>query len=112
MDQQLFLQTHLPALERDEVRFNVLIGALTAAARNASSDLASWSLGAPGHCAARLPRRPILLGELDAGECRRLAQDAMMIVAEAGVLGDDGTAHRFAEQAASLGIRLGQPIQQ
>jgi predicted GNAT family acetyltransferase len=112
MDQQLFVHTHLPALERDEVRFNVLIGALTATARNASSDLAFWSLGAPGHCAARVPRRAILLGELDAAECRRLAQDAMAIVAEAGVMGDDGTAHRFAEQAASLGVKLGEPLVQ
>jgi hypothetical protein len=30
MDFQLFVRTHLPALERDEVRFGILIGALTA----------------------------------------------------------------------------------
>ena len=111
MDLQDFVDRHLPALERDEVRFGVLIHVLTAAARNALSDLALWTLGGPGHCATRVPRRSILLGALDAAECRRLAQDAMS-VADAGVVGSDDTAHWFAEQAASLGVKLGQPIPQ
>jgi RimJ/RimL family protein N-acetyltransferase len=111
MDLQNFSGTHLPALERDEVRFGMLIHALAAAARNASSDLALWTLGGPGHCAARVPRRSILLGALDAAECRRLAQDAIS-VADAGVAGADDTAHWFVEEAASLGVKLGPPIPQ
>jgi predicted GNAT family acetyltransferase len=111
MDLQHFVSTHLPALEQDEVRFNVLIAVLSAAARNPSSALARWTAGAAGHCAARASGRSILLGRLDEAECRRLAQDAIDD-AGAGVVGVDDTAHWFAEPAASLGVKLGQPIPQ
>lgn len=111
MDLQHFVATHLPALERDEARFNVLIAVLSAAARKPSSALVRWTVGAAGHCAVRSPGRSILLGQLDEAECRRLAQDAIDD-AGAGVVGADDTAHWFAEHAASLGAKLGQPIPQ
>lgn len=111
MDLQHFLHTHLPALERDEVRFGLLIAVLTAAARNPASALALWTLGEGGHCAVRRPGRPILLGQLDQAECRRLAQDTINDVGT-GVLGEDDTPHWFAEHAVSLGARLAEPIPQ
>jgi predicted GNAT family acetyltransferase len=111
MDLQALIGTHLPALEQDEIRFSILVSVLTAEVRKPVPDLAFWALGAPGRCAARVPRRPILLGELDAAECRRAAQEAID-VADAGVIGAHDTAHWFAEHAASLGVRLGQPIPQ
>jgi RimJ/RimL family protein N-acetyltransferase len=111
MDLQTFIRTHLPALERDEVRFGVLIGALAAAAANPAPALAFWTLGAPGHCAVRGPNRSIVLGDLDAAECRRLAHEAIA-VAPAGALGDGDRPHCFADEAAALGIRLGAPIPQ
>jgi RimJ/RimL family protein N-acetyltransferase len=111
MDLQQFVHTHLPALERDEVRFNMLIATLTAATRSPSPPLAYWSLGAAGRCAARRPSRPIDLGALDKDECRRLAEDAISDVG-GGIRGTDDAPHWLAEHAASLGTRLGQPIPQ
>ena len=73
MHLQDFAQMHLPALEADEVRFNVQIAVLTAAVTNAPAGFAYWTLGAPGHCAIRSPGRAILLGNLDKTECQNLA---------------------------------------
>ena len=111
MDLQHFARTHLPALEADEVRFNVLVATLTAAAKSPPPALACWTLGEAGHCAVRWPRRGILLGHLDEAECRLLAQRALDD-ATAGVVGADDTPRWFAEHAASLGARLGPPIPQ
>jgi RimJ/RimL family protein N-acetyltransferase len=111
MDLQDFVTTHLPALERDEARFGVLIGMLTVAAANASPELTFWTLGVPGRCAALAPERSIVLGELDAGECRQLAQAAIGVAA-GGVLGDGDKPHWFAAEAARLGVKLGEPIPQ
>jgi RimJ/RimL family protein N-acetyltransferase len=111
MDLHAFLRTHLPALERDEVPFNILIGMLAATSRAPSPPLDCWTVGEAGHCAARRPGRPIVLGQLDEAECRRLAHDTVGNVG-AGVLGADDTAHWFSGQAASLGARFAPPIPQ
>lgn len=65
MDLQEFARTHLPALDADEVRFNVQIAVLNAAVKDPPPGLAFWTLGAPGHCAIQSPGRAILLGNLD-----------------------------------------------
>ena len=106
-----FARMHLPALEADEIRFNVQIALLTAAAKDNHSGFAYWSLGAPGHCAMRLPGRPILLGNLDAPECRRLAQ-ATLRDDNAGVVGAGETARWFVEEARSAGLHFEPPIPQ
>jgi hypothetical protein len=102
---------HLPALETDEVRFNMLIAALTAAVASTPAGFAYWTLGAPGHCAIRSPGRPILLGNLDKAECRRLAEDTIHDD-HAGVVGADDTAHWFVERARSAGMRFETAIPQ
>ena len=111
MDLQEFARTHLPALETDEVRFNVQIAVLGAAIKETLAGFSYWTLGAPGHCAMRSPGRAILLGRLEKAECRRLAQDTIKDVAT-GVVGADHTAHWFAEHSASIGVRFGPPIPQ
>jgi hypothetical protein len=87
MNLEEFARMHLPALEADEVRFNVPIAVLTAAVQNPPAGFASWSIGAPGHCAIRSPRRAILLGNLNRAECHRLAEDT--ISDDCGAVGSD-----------------------
>jgi predicted GNAT family acetyltransferase len=111
MDLQDFAQMHLPALESDEVRFNVQIAVLTAAVTNIPAGFAYWTLGAPGHCAIRSPGRAVLLGKLDKSECHKLAQDTILDH-NTGVVGADETAHWFVEQAKSAGMKFETPIPQ
>jgi len=111
MDLQEFAALHLPALELDEVRFNVQIAVLKAAAAEPPAGFAFWSLGAPGHCATRSPGRPILLGNLDKAQCCKLAK-ATVDLDYPGVVGADETAIWFAEHAAALGIGFQEPIPQ
>jgi RimJ/RimL family protein N-acetyltransferase len=111
MNVREFAQVHLPALERDEVRFNVQIAVLAAAAENAPTGFCHWTLGPHGHCAIKSPGRAILLGNVDRTECRELAQ----IVRDAdyaGVVGADETGHWFAEAARELGAKFYDPIPQ
>lgn len=103
-----FARIHLPALEVDEVRFNVPIAVLTAALQNTPPGFAFWSLGDPGHCAIRSPSRPILLGDLTRSECHRLAEETM--AACPGVTGADERPHWFAEHASALGAKFESPI--
>jgi hypothetical protein len=58
-----FIATHAPALERDEVRNNLILGVLASAVRTGTSIL-TWTLGAPGACAIQWPGRPIILGDV------------------------------------------------
>ena len=111
MDLQDFAKMHLPALEADEVRFNVQIAVLTAAVTNTPAGFAYWTLGAPGHCAIRSPGRAILLGNLDKTECHKLVQ-VTTHDDTAGVVGADETAHWFVEQAKSAGMKFEAPIPQ
>src|SRR5208337_4354194 len=48
---QEFVRYHMPALEADEVRFNVQIAVMAAAAKDFPAGFQYWTLGAPGHCA-------------------------------------------------------------
>jgi RimJ/RimL family protein N-acetyltransferase len=111
MHLQDFAQMHLPALEADEVRFNVQIAVLTAAVTNAPAGFAYWTLGAPGHCAIRSPGRAILLGNLDKTECQQLAEETIHDD-NAGVVGADETAHWFVERAKPAGVKFETPIPQ
>lgn len=106
-----FAQFHVPALEADEVRFNVQIGIITAAVEEKPSGFCHWTLGAPGHCATQTPGRAILLGNLDRSECRELAQ-VVRGLDYPGVVGSDETAHWFAEHAAEMGAKFEDPIPQ
>ena len=111
MNLQEFAQIHVPALEADEIRFNVQIGVLAAAAAKHTSGFRFWTLGGAGHCATQSPGRAILLGDLYRYECREFAR----ILADddyPGVVGADHTAHWFVEEATKCGIRFAEPIPQ
>jgi RimJ/RimL family protein N-acetyltransferase len=111
MDLREFAQFHLPALEGDEIRFNVQIAIITAAVEAPPSGFCHWTLGAPGHCAIKGPGRAILLGKLTRSECRELAQTVRGLDYP-GVVGADATAHWFAEHARQMGATFEEPIPQ
>ncbi len=111
MNFQEFSRYHLPALEADEVRFNVQIAVIAAAARDFPDGFQYWTLGEPGHCATKSPDRSILLGALDRNECQKLARETSA-VAYPGVMGSDDTAKWFVEEAELLGITFGEIMPQ
>jgi len=106
MDLQEFAQFHLPALEADEIRFNVQIAIISAAVEQPPPGFSYWTLGAPGHCAIKSPGRAILLGKLDRTECQELAKITHGLDCP-GVVGADETARWFAEHATAIGAKFG-----
>ncbi len=111
MNFQEFSRYHLPALEADEVRFNVQVAVIRAAARDFPDGFQYWTLDEPGHCATKSPDRSILLGALDRSECQQLARETST-VAYTGVMGSGDTARWFVEEAKSLGITFDQIMPQ
>src|SRR5262245_10966451 len=108
MNIEEFARFHLPALEQNEVRFNVQIAVLSAAVKDLPPGFAFWSLGEPGHCAIRSPGRAILLGGVTKAECHRLAEDT--INDSPGVAGAEEGPHWFAERATALDAKFQAPI--
>jgi hypothetical protein len=53
MNLREFAEFHLPALEADEIRFNVQIAVITAAVNEPPLGFLHWTLGTPGHCATK-----------------------------------------------------------
>jgi RimJ/RimL family protein N-acetyltransferase len=104
-----FVAHHRPALERDEVRHNVLIAILNQLEANANTR--RWTLGLPGACAAQTPPFPIALGELTQPQCHALAERTATIDYP-GVVGPDLTTKWFVERATALGIAFGEPVPQ
>lgn len=111
MDLEDFVKLHVPALEADEVRFNLQIAAITAAALETPPGFRHWTLGAAGHCAAQWPGLAIVLGDLDRDECGALARAAHGLDYP-GVVGADDTSHWFVEHATALGARFDDVIPQ
>jgi predicted GNAT family acetyltransferase len=101
----------MPALERNEVRHNVMLAVLGGLVERQSSDVLTWSLGSPGQCAIMSPSRPILLAEINEAQCRSLAEQTAPLD-YAGVVGPDQTTSWFARRAAQLGVKFLEPIPQ
>lgn len=106
-----FVEHHRPALERDEVRHNVILANLDRFAGENPPDLRRWTLGTPGACAVQTPGYPIVLGELALEQCRALA-DETRDLDYPGVVGPDRMAQWFAERAIELGLTFLEPIPQ
>lgn len=112
MDFAQFNALHMPALERDEARHNLILALMARAAGEDPPGLTrTWSFGEPGACAAQTPGRGLVLGELKREHCRRLAGE------QAGrafrsVVGPDETALWFVERARELGERFKEPMPQ
>jgi RimJ/RimL family protein N-acetyltransferase len=105
-----FAEFHLPALERDEVRHNLIIGLLGRLMTAQHGELRLWTLGAPGECAMQTPPgRPIILGELQRAQCRAFAEQTLD-VDYPGVVGLDPIVPWFVERAAERGVKFDEPL--
>lgn len=103
-----FARTHLPALEADDVTFNIQIAAIEAALKDPTG-FAFWSLGGPGHCATLTPGRSLLLGNLDAVQCQELAR-ITRFDAYPGVVGAEPAVTQFVTAAKGLGLAFCETI--
>ena len=107
-----FADFHGPALERDEVKYNLILGLLGRLVATPATEARLWTLGAPGACAMQTtPDNAIILGQLAAEQCYGFAE-ATLGLDYPGVVGVDLTARLFAERAAERGMRFVEPIPQ
>jgi len=111
MQPREFASYHLPALERDEARHSIIIAVLGRLAGENPPKMLRWSLGEPGQCAIKAPGYPIVLGDMNAAQCRALAE-ATLTLDYPGVVGADDTARWFVERASALGLAFVEPIPQ
>ena len=110
MELRDFIEFHRPALERDEVRHNLMLGLLPRLLDTAQPDWRLWTLGAPGACAIQTtPHHSIILGELDAAQCHAFAEQ-MHDLDYPGIVGADGVAPLFVERAVERGAKFAEPI--
>jgi RimJ/RimL family protein N-acetyltransferase len=106
-----FVDRHLPAIARDEVRHNLLIAILNQLDANEQANIRRWTLGGPGACAVQGPPYPIVLGDLTREQCHALA-DATQAIDYPGVVGLDRTPEWFAERAAAFGVTFESRVPQ
>jgi RimJ/RimL family protein N-acetyltransferase len=107
-----FAEFHRPALERDEVKYNLILGLLGRMLAAGAADARLWTLGAPGQCAMQTsPHHGILLGDLNAAQCHALAEQTLDLDYP-GVVGLDQTVPTFVERAMKGGVKFSEPIPQ
>ena len=111
MQPREFAAYHLPALERDEAKHNLIVAVLGRLASENPPELQWWSLGEPGQCAIKAPAYPIVLGDANAAQCHGLAETTRSLDYPA-VVGADETARWFVERATELGVTFLAPIPQ
>src|SRR5882724_2877989 len=111
MQPREFAVYHLPALERDEAKHNLIVAVLGRLASENLPELQWWSLGEPGECAIKAPAYPIVLGDANAAQCHALAETTRSLD-YTGVVGADETARWFVERASELGVTFLAPIPQ
>jgi ribosomal protein S18 acetylase RimI-like enzyme len=105
-----FVALHAPALERDEVRHNLIL-AIIQRALNGNHPLLTWSLGEPGACAIKWPGRAIILGEVTREQAGALAEQTRDLAYE-GVVGLADGADAFMARATEFGIGFAEPVRQ
>jgi predicted GNAT family acetyltransferase len=107
-----FAELHRPALERDEVKFNLILGLLGRLLETESAEARFWTLGAPGQCVMQTtPRNAIIFGDLAVEQCYSFAEQTLDLDYP-GVVGVDMTARLFVERAAKCGVKFADPIPQ
>jgi RimJ/RimL family protein N-acetyltransferase len=103
-----FISYRRPALEANEVKYNLILGVLADAV---ASRLRLWSFGSSGACAVQRPGYSLVLGALSETECHCLAKETQQSDFP-GVVGCDDTARWFVEHAAALGLAFREPMPQ
>jgi RimJ/RimL family protein N-acetyltransferase len=106
-----FIVCHQPALEKDEIRHNLILAILDRQSNGHQEQLLTWTLGKPGECAIKTKERAIILGELTEYQCGRLAEETRGIEYP-GILGPGQTATWFVKRATEFGLRFREPIPQ
>lgn len=107
-----FAAYHGPAFERDEVRYNLILGLLVRLVAAEQTAARFWTLGVPGACAMQTsPQRSIILGALTPSQCRALA-DETHDLDYPGVIGLEDAPRLFVERATERGASFGEPIPQ
>jgi predicted GNAT family acetyltransferase len=107
-----FVEYHRPALERDEVKYNLTLSVLGRMLDTHQSDMRLWTLGGPGECAMQTtPQNAIILGELSSAQCDALAEQTLDLDYP-GVVGLEQTAAAFVAGASARGIKFAEPIPQ
>jgi hypothetical protein len=103
---------HLPALEQEQARHNLLLGLMQLPEGDGAFKTRRWTLGGPGACAIQTAAdRGVVLGDLDERECHQLAEQVHSLDF-AGAIGPDETAHWFVARARELGVSFGEPVPQ
>jgi len=105
MDRAEFNALHMPALEQNEVRHNLLLGLMSQDSPGPAADeMRRWTLGGAGACAIQTSaNRGVILGDLEQAQCRALAEEVYGSVF-AGAIGPENTAPWFVERAIELGL--------
>jgi ribosomal protein S18 acetylase RimI-like enzyme len=106
-----FAAYHLPALERDEAKHNLIIAVLGRLTSENPPELEWWSLGEPGQCAIKAPGYPMVLGDLNVAQCHAFAE-AIRSLDYPAVVGADETPRWFVERAGELGVTFLESIPQ
>ena len=107
-----FVDFHRPALERDEVKYNLMLGLLGRLLDTETSDARLWTMGDPGACAIQTsPRHAIILGDLTSAQCHDFADETLGLDYP-GAVGHDETVPDFVERAAGRGVKFCDPIAQ
>lgn len=106
-----FIAFHRPALEADEIRHNLLLGIMTRfQGQPELSNLVTWTLGGGEECAVKTPGFSIVLGNLSAPQCKKLAE-LTRTIDYPGVVGGE-SALQFAQFASELGVDFSHSISQ
>jgi RimJ/RimL family protein N-acetyltransferase len=111
MQPEDFVACHRDALERDEVRHNLILAILDRLAVGHAPEPRWWSLDGPGACAVQVPGYPVVLGDVTQTQCHALADTTRHLDCP-GVVGPDRTAPWFAGRAVELGTTFLDPIPQ
>jgi ribosomal protein S18 acetylase RimI-like enzyme len=105
-----FIALHTPALERDEVRHNLILAIMQRALKG-NHPLLTWTLGEPGACAIKWPGRAIILGDVTPEQARAFAEQTRDLAYE-GVVGLEDAPDAFAARARDFGIGFAEPVNQ
>ena len=113
MDRAEFNALHMPALEQNEVRHNLLLGLMAQVPPDPTADeMRRWMLGGAGACAIQTSaNRGVILGDLEQAQCRALAEEVNGSVF-AGAIGPENTAPWFVERAIELGLSFESALPQ